>query len=62
MPMIMKQLVVLIVVLPWLAAALSSQETKILPCLDNATSIGVTYIPMVDKNRLDPFTNHTEQR
>ena len=62
MPMIMKHLAILTVLLPWLAAALSSQETKILPCLDNATSIGVTYIPMIDKNRLDPFTNYTQQR
>ena len=61
-PMIMKPLAVLTVILPWLAAALASQETKILPSLDNATSVGVKYIPMVDKNRLDPFTNYTQQR
>ena len=59
--MVMKQLLVLPVV-SWLAAALASQETKILPCLDNATGVGVKYIPMLDKNRLDPFTNYTQQR
>ena len=62
MPIIMKQLAVLTVVSNWLAAAFASQETKILPCLDNATSVGVTYIPMIDDNRLDPFTNFTQQR
>ena len=62
MSMIMKQLSVLTVVLPRLAAALLLQETKVLPCLDNATSVGVTYIPMIDKNRLDPFTNYTQPR
>ena len=58
----MKQVTALIVILPWLAPALSSRETKLLPCLDNATSVGVTYIPMIDKNRLDPFTNYTQPR
>ena len=58
----MKQLAVLNIVSIFLAAALASQETKILPCLDNATSVGVTYIPMIDNNRLDPFTNFTQQR
>ena len=62
MSMIMKQLAILTFVLPWHAAAFASQKTKILPCLDNATSVGVTYIPMKDKNRLDPFTNYTQQR
>lgn len=60
--MIMKQLTALTVVFTWLAPALASQDTKILPCLDNATSVGVAYIPMIDKNRLDPFTNYTQPR
>ena len=58
----MKKLAVLNIVSTWLPAALASQETKILPCLDNATSVGVTYIPMIDDNRLDPFSNFTQQR
>lgn len=62
MAMIMKQLAVLTVILPWLAAALASPETIVLPCLDNATSIGVRYIPMIDQNRLDPFTKYTQHR
>ncbi|KAM0803802.1 Alpha/Beta hydrolase protein [Usnea florida] len=43
-------------------AALTSQESGILPSLNNAISIGVMYISMTDKDRLDPFTDYTRQR
>ena len=43
-------------------AALAFRESKFLPSLDNGISIGVKYISMTDKNRLDPFTNYTRQR
>ena len=55
----MKLLAVLIITLPFLRAF---QEVEILPSLDNATGVGVTYIHMIDQNRLDPFTNYTRQR
>ena len=60
--MIMKRLTVLNAISLWLAAAFASRETKVLPCLDNVTNVGVKYLPMVDKNRLDPFSSYTQQR
>ena len=43
-------------------SAYAFQGPKVLPSLDSATDIGVTYIPMTDRNRMDPFTNYTRQR
>lgn len=59
---IMKPLTLLTFMQSYTAASFAYQETKVLPSLDNATSVGVTYIQMIDKNRLDPFTNYTQQR
>lgn len=47
---------------PCIAARFAFQEPRVLPSLNNDTSVGVTYIYMTDKNRRDPFTNCTEQR
>ena len=58
----MKPLTLLTFMQSYTAASSVYQETKVLPSLDNATSVGVTYIQMIDKNRLDPFTNYTQQR
>lgn len=58
----LKPLTVLTIISPCTTAAFAFQESKVLPSLDHSTSVGVTYIPMTDKNRLDPFTNYTEQR
>lgn len=58
----MKPLTLLTFMQTCTAASFAYQEKKVLPSLDNATSVGVTYIQMIDTNRLDPFTNYTEQR
>lgn len=59
---LLKQLTALTILSSCTAAAFAFQEPKILPSLDNATSVGVRYIPMTDKNRSDPFTNYTQPR
>ena len=59
---IMKPLTLLTFMQSYSAASFGYQETKVLPSLDNGTIVGVTYIQMIDKNRLDPFTNYTQQR
>lgn len=58
----LKPLTILTIMSPCTAAAFAFQESRVLPSLDNETSVGVTYISMTDENRLDPFTNYTEQR
>ena len=58
----LKPLTVLTIISPWTVAAFTFQNPKVLPSLNNATNVGVTYLPMTDKNRLDPFTNYTQQR
>ena len=58
----MKTLTILAIILPYTTPSFVFPETKVLPSLNNATSVGVTYIPMTDKNRLDPFTNYSQQR
>ena len=42
-------------------AVLTLHASKILPSLDKTIKIGVMYISMTDKDRLDPFTNCTRQ-
>lgn len=58
----LKQWIVIAMIELSIAATYTVQEHEILPSLDNATSVGVTYIPMTDRTRLDPFTNYTQQR
>lgn len=58
----MKQLAALTVILSSTAAASTRQEPKILPRLNSTANVGVTYIPMTDMKRMDPFTNYTEKR
>lgn len=53
---------IMLIVLTIISVAFASPGTKVLPSLDNATSVGVTYIPMTDNNRLDPFTNYAQPR
>lgn len=60
--MMMKPLIILTIISPCTAAAFAFQESRVLPSLDNDTNVGVTYISMTDEDRLDPFTNYTEQR
>ena len=55
-------LTVVEILLYHLTAAFASQETRILSSLDKPTRIGVTHIPLIDKKRLDPFTNYSQQR
>ena len=58
----MSLLIVVIILLSGAMTAIAFQEARGLPRLDNATSVWVTYIPMTDKKRLDPFTNYTQPR
>ena len=34
----------------------------ILPTLNDTNNVGIKNIAMIDENRLDPFTNNTQQR
>ncbi|KAF6236889.1 hypothetical protein HO173_005180 [Letharia columbiana] len=61
-PIMLKPLAILTILSSCTAAAFHLQEPKVLPSLDSSTGVGVTYIPMTDPNRLDPFTNYTQQR
>ena len=55
-------LTLLKILLLYTTTSLASSETRTLPTLDNATRIGVTHMPMIDKKRPDPFTNSSQQR
>ena len=59
---VLKLLTIFATIMLHIAAAFAIQELKILPSLHNTTSVGVIYIPMNDKKRLDPFTNYTQHR
>lgn len=58
----LKSSTIFAIMIPCIAAAFAIQEPKILPSLNDATSIGVTYFHMTDRDRLDPFTNYTRNR